>query len=338
VLILEEPRQLELAFSEQCNLNCSYCYLNKKNKSVLSEERAHKAIDEFSRMYSGNRIISFSTGEPLLHYPVLKELITARPSRVVITTNGTLLTKDKISFLKEYGADIVVSIDGIADTHDSARIFKRNRKPTHERIIRNIVGAPRDTMSALITYTPATVYALKKSVEYLIAQKFKRIDFFPDLWSKPWDRKSCDVAQNQIEQIARDLLIRTNTRRFTWGYASRLSEKRSSCSKIYCSPEGVFFICDKVVTLPKRLRKEFAFGDVETGIDHGRRTEIFSSVLKKFDVMSNEFCARCDLRRYCFCPLGFVIHYSALKKDFARILKSFCWFSKLYLKHAFSVN
>jgi uncharacterized protein len=55
-----------------------------------------------------------------------------------ITTNGTLLTDDMITFLKDYPIDIMVSMDGPASTHDSMRVTRYGEK-THAVVLQNLL-------------------------------------------------------------------------------------------------------------------------------------------------------------------------------------------------------
>ena len=69
-------------------------------------------------------MILFSGGEPLTR-PDLTDLIrhaVRRGMRAVISTNGTLITKDKAAELKDLGLSYVgISLDGMKELHDRFR-------------------------------------------------------------------------------------------------------------------------------------------------------------------------------------------------------------------------
>ena len=72
-------------------------------------------------------MLLFSGGEPIIRedLPVLAELAVDLGMRVVISTNGTLLTKEMAYNLKKIGVSYIgVSIDGMEKTHDSFRGVK----------------------------------------------------------------------------------------------------------------------------------------------------------------------------------------------------------------------
>lgn len=130
--------QLTLQVTQGCNLKCEYCaysgnYFNREhtNKS-MSFETAKKAIDYFisHARDSSHFAISFYGGEPLLEFELIKRCVAYADSRSEgrkvsynFTTNGTLLTEEKIKFLVEHNFSILVSLDGPQEVHDRHRIF-----------------------------------------------------------------------------------------------------------------------------------------------------------------------------------------------------------------------
>ena len=108
-----------------CNLKCVHCYAHAVEKSKdreLTTEEAQTMIDDLSAF--GAPVILFSGGEPLIrrdlvtlaHYAVDKGM------RAVISTNGTLITKEKARELKDVGLSYVgVSLDGMEEVNDRFR-------------------------------------------------------------------------------------------------------------------------------------------------------------------------------------------------------------------------
>ena len=111
--------------TRRCNLKCVHCYSNSADidyPDELTTEEGKKLIDDLASF--GSPVILFSGGEPLLR-PDLLELAkyaTDRGLRAVISTNGTLITKDIAAKLKKIGLSYVgVSLDGLKKTHDRFR-------------------------------------------------------------------------------------------------------------------------------------------------------------------------------------------------------------------------
>jgi 12,18-didecarboxysiroheme deacetylase len=111
--------------TRQCNLKCQHCYAHAtagQAEGELSTPEAKAMIDDLAAY--GSPVILFSGGEPLMH-PDLGELAryaTGRGMRAVISTNGTLITRDKAKELKDIGLSYVgVSLDGLQPVHDKFR-------------------------------------------------------------------------------------------------------------------------------------------------------------------------------------------------------------------------
>lgn len=114
--------------TRKCNLRCMHCYSDSgaHRKDELTVEEIKGFIDQLADI--GVLAIAFSGGEPLCH-PRLFELIEyarRKPLTVTLSTNGTLITPEVVTKLKELEVCRVdVSIDGPdAETHDQFRRVK----------------------------------------------------------------------------------------------------------------------------------------------------------------------------------------------------------------------
>ena len=111
--------------TRRCNLKCIHCYSNSADidyPDELTTDEGKKLIDDLAAF--GSPVILFSGGEPLLRRDLLELAQYARDKgmRAVISTNGTLITKDIAAKLQKVGLSYVgVSLDGIEKTHDRFR-------------------------------------------------------------------------------------------------------------------------------------------------------------------------------------------------------------------------
>jgi 12,18-didecarboxysiroheme deacetylase len=111
--------------TRSCNLNCLHCYaraVERSREKELKKEQALNLIDDLTEF--GVPVILFSGGEPLMRDDLLElaGYATGKGMRAVISTNGTLITKEKAKALKEIGLSYVgVSLDGMEDVHDRFR-------------------------------------------------------------------------------------------------------------------------------------------------------------------------------------------------------------------------
>ena len=107
-----------------CNLRCMHCYAGSdaERYDQLSTDEAKRMIDDLAAF--GSPVLLFSGGEPCVR-PDLVELMSyakAAGMRVVLSTNGTLITPELAAQFAEVGLSYVgVSIDGMQATHDKFR-------------------------------------------------------------------------------------------------------------------------------------------------------------------------------------------------------------------------
>jgi 12,18-didecarboxysiroheme deacetylase len=108
-----------------CNLNCVHCYSQSKNlqyNNELTLEQGKAFIDDISAF--GSPVMLFSGGEPLMHPNFLDLCFYAKSKgmRAVISTNGTLITRELAKELKKVGLSYVgISLDGLESVHDRFR-------------------------------------------------------------------------------------------------------------------------------------------------------------------------------------------------------------------------
>ncbi|NDV28339.1 12,18-didecarboxysiroheme deacetylase [Desulfovibrio sp. JC010] len=111
--------------TRRCNLKCVHCYaqaVDPDGQDEISTSKAKEIIDDLAAF--GAPVMLFSGGEPLVRKDLveLASYATSKGMRAVISTNGTLITKEKARELKEVGLSYVgISIDGTEETHDKFR-------------------------------------------------------------------------------------------------------------------------------------------------------------------------------------------------------------------------
>lgn len=137
MMVNSPVKSMCLNISHDCNLRCEYCFAAKGDfgtgRELMSFDTAKKAID-FLIEKSGNRYnleVDFFGGEPLMNFDVVKKTVEYARSiekehnknfRFTITTNGLLLTDDKIDFINREMANVVLSLDGRKEVNDKLRV------------------------------------------------------------------------------------------------------------------------------------------------------------------------------------------------------------------------
>ncbi len=125
-----------LHVAHDCNLRCEYCFAaqgNFKGENLLmTYETGKKALD-FLVANSGNRRnleVDMFGGEPLMNWDLIVKLVDYKKElekkhdkniRYTLTTNGMLLSDDKLDFINEHFVNVVLSLDGRKCVNDYMR-------------------------------------------------------------------------------------------------------------------------------------------------------------------------------------------------------------------------
>lgn len=124
--------------TQRCNLKCVHCYakaLPEDGGDDISTDQGKAIIDDLAAY--GAPVMLFSGGEPLVRadLPELAKYAVAKGMRAVISTNGTLITREKAKELKEVGLSYVgISLDGMEEVHDHFRGVRGSFKKALEGI------------------------------------------------------------------------------------------------------------------------------------------------------------------------------------------------------------
>ncbi|MBW1731336.1 MAG: 12,18-didecarboxysiroheme deacetylase [Deltaproteobacteria bacterium] len=121
-----------------CNLRCVHCYAKAQSqgeKGELSYEEGIALIDDLADF--GAPVLLFSGGEPLVRPDLTKlaRYAVSKGMRAVISTNGTLISREKAEELRGIGLSYVgVSLDGMEEVNDRFRGKKGAFKAAMEGI------------------------------------------------------------------------------------------------------------------------------------------------------------------------------------------------------------
>jgi len=122
-----------LIITRDCNLRCKYCYV-KKEPANMPLDIAIDAVEFIARnaLISGeNPSINFFGGEPLLRWSdlIIPLALYIRKKfgnkfKISMTSNGLLLDREKLEFMKSYNIGLMFSMDGNKQTQDLNRPTK----------------------------------------------------------------------------------------------------------------------------------------------------------------------------------------------------------------------
>lgn len=139
-------RILQFLVTEDCNLNCVYCYEKHKSKRSLSAQFIKEKIHTEMLQDNSYRELSidFFGGEPLLEFDTIREVVewfhqvkwppSAKAYRFSVTTNGTLLDEQKKEWFSKYSnvVTLCLSFDGVREAQN------RNRSNSYDDVIKHI--------------------------------------------------------------------------------------------------------------------------------------------------------------------------------------------------------
>ena len=112
--MIDRITSLYIELLDCCNAYCPYCYNNSgaTKSSLINKEDIKKLLEHCPMNINA---ISLSGGEPLLHpdFFSILHMITEREYQTQIITNGTLITREIATKLKEYSPIVRISFDSL---------------------------------------------------------------------------------------------------------------------------------------------------------------------------------------------------------------------------------
>lgn len=327
---------LSLNVTHACQLRCHYCYLSHfypEMASKMSFETAKKAIDTLYnwddiKKFQPEKIksklryqIGFFGGEPLLNFPVVKEVVeyVTQKSSVFsfgMTTNGGLITPDIAKFLGRHNFSLVLSVDGPEEIHDYHRKYVDGR------------GSFQDVMKGLRCLRDEGVTKVTFRATFLpdLVRLKDRAEFLNDLCDQGYGRnvsiepacltEGCSYVPEELKfteefvQLLEDeyvemgdwLACRLNKgaqARFhnIMTYAERFVKKKQYCSQcgggvgyMAVNPEGKIHSCHREMSTK--------IGDLEKGgVDERERMKWVDN--RHYPIPD---CMKCKLRNVCGAP------------------------------------
>lgn len=209
VTVNQDPRELTVKYTvcvtQQCNLACDYCYIDKR-KAKMKLEVARKIIDfAFENTPASEDInIGLFGGEPLIEFALIKqivELIESHPLfdaqrvQLMAVSNGTLFTNEIADYFNVHNIALGISCDGPPAIHDRFRKYA-NGKGSSNAVEKGIRKAVETLETPLVNavYHPDTFRQLPTVVKYFSRLGLRNIYLNAD-YSAYW-------SQNDIVDIA----------------------------------------------------------------------------------------------------------------------------------------
>ena len=316
-------KALCLHVAHSCNLNCSYCFASQGKyhgeRAVMSLETAKQAL-EFLIAHSGTRHnleVDFFGGEPLMVFPMLKELVawartreseTGKHFRFTLTTNGMLIDDEVIDFANREMSNVVLSLDGRKEIHDRCRVDFAGQG-SYDRVVpkfQKLVearGGKNYYMRGTFTHANPD---FTKDVFHMADLGFTELSMEPVVCA-PGDpaaltEEDIGIVKEQYELLAKDMLRREREGRPITFYHymldltegpciyKRISGCGSGTEYMAVTPWGDLYPCHQFVG-----EERFKLGDIWNGVSNTALREEFRAC----NAYARPECADCWAKLYC---------------------------------------
>jgi uncharacterized protein len=316
-------KALCLHAAHDCNLRCSYCFAGAGafggDRSLMPFETGRKALDFLFRS-SGNRRhveVDYFGGEPLMNFPVVKELILygeeesrrrGKTLKQTLTTNGVLLEGEVLDFLDQHDVALVLSLDGRREVHDRMRPAV-NGRGSYDAVLPHFKAAV-DGRGGENYYLRGTYTRFNKDffldVRHMVESGFGLVSVEPVV-ARPEEayafrEEDLPTLYAQYEELARYHVERAGAGAPFLFFHYNLDLDRGPClpkrlsgcgaghEYLAVSPDGALYPCHQFVG-----EAAFAMGDIDAGVTKPEIGEAF----RLSHVLTKEKCMGCWARFYC---------------------------------------
>ncbi len=361
--------------SLRCEHSCPYCQVSRQSDDKLafdmSSKTAEKALDLVFRSPSPTLKIEFQGGEPLLNFPLIREIVlkakemnrsNGRALEFVIATNLALVEDEMLEFCRIHDILISTSLDGPEGLHNHNR--PRPGGDSHQRTVEGIEKARavlgRDRVAALMTTTEDGLSRVREIIDEYVGLGFDAIFLRPlspygfaikTKWYSAYDakrwmsfyREGLDyiLELNQsglffVEEYTATILTKMLTP-FESGYVDMMSPAGIGIGAVVYNYDGDVYASDEARMLAEMGDKTFRLGNVHTDA----YADIFLSdallePLEASFAASAPMCADCAFEPFCGADPVF---HRATQQDFVgkKPLSEFCGRNMAIFRHLISL-
>jgi len=193
-------------------MHCSYCRV-QQDAVYISEYNLKRSVDLLLTSQQQELKFEFFGGEPLLlPFDLIKNTILygerkarekGKKINFLITTNGILLDKQKVKFLKEHNVLLILSLDGNRRSQNINRPQK-DKKDSYSLIVKNVPLILKNHLNCYCytVVTPETVKYLKSNFISLVNLGFKKIWIMLACCVK-WEKDTIPILEKNLNWIAK---------------------------------------------------------------------------------------------------------------------------------------
>lgn len=369
-----------LNITDACNLACHYCFVQQQphfmtlqtakdsadffyNNYIYKLE--HKMINEFEYPE-----LNFFGGEPTLLWDDIIVPLTqyikdkyGKKFKLGITSNCTLLSKERVDFLFKNNISLLTSVDGDKNTQDLTRPCQDKTKSSFDMVMKNLPYILEVFPHSVFRATLNQENVSKMFENYLWAEQlgFRNYFFSPNEREK-WSNENLEILKEQVSNIFYQntlyflnnltpplmssqiddgyrhaiMLINHNLNNIEHSKIQEVPMERCGIGTGTCSInyEGKIFCCQEQDSR-NDTNDIFCIGDIYNGIDVEKQKKITKMYLEPHERTCEDpaFCEECKNINTCYgdiCPstCADIFH------NFYTKTKIICYFKNLFTNNA----
>lgn len=202
----KETKTVMIMITEQCNLNCIYCYEKNKSLNSMSKEKIINILQKELNEADGFDIceIQFFGGEPFLEFELIKSVCEYlwdnkwdKEYYCFATTNGTLVHNEIKEWLYNHRQQFIcaLSLDGNRDAHNI------NRCNSYDDIDHDFFRETWPFQPAKMTISPKSLQYLAESIIELHEREWGFENNFA--YGVDWSNKAfANELEKQLNKVA----------------------------------------------------------------------------------------------------------------------------------------
>ena len=353
-----------LILTHACNLACRHCFVHKEPET-MTLETAKAAADFLIANSEGNTPeINYFGGEPTLCWDSIIVPLTryirdmGKPFHLAMTSNGVLLTDERLQFMKDNDIGLLFSIDGAKATQDYNRPFRDGSgsfDALESRIQAIAKAFPNTTFR--MTAIPPTCGNLFENICFAKESGFKNFFVVPNVF-EPWDEQSRETITEELRKYG-DMYIDAMQKGETPMQFSTLEKAFSDIKQINAAvkgayrklctasgkcgmgasrfasihPNGNLYACQEM-TSNEGPESIFYIGNIFTGVLNERR-EMLMALYDSRPVVTEQ-CGKCRYVR--ICDGGCVANNYMTTGYLNTMPEVYCWWRGTVLEEAIRIS
>lgn len=132
---------ISLILTQRCNFECTYCFAHDaRGKETMSRDDVRFIVDSWAAQPVPHDKVTFiGAGEPTVVWGLLEWSIgyvreKTGDAQIVLVTNGSLISHDRLLFLKEAGVQISLSFDILPEIQEGQRQIYHSARSSFQAV------------------------------------------------------------------------------------------------------------------------------------------------------------------------------------------------------------